>query len=109
MILCIIVEHCCAVVKHRILGRRVVNSIPKSTKCCVLEQDTLSTLLSTGFYPGRKRATRKISTSLLNVFSTSINKVIFITITTYTVKLLYIDIGYNDEIHYNNNLNGTIL
>ena len=23
-----------------------------STKCCVFEQDTLSTLVSTGFYPG---------------------------------------------------------
>ena len=46
----------------------------RSCKCCVLEQDTLSTLLSTGFYPGRKRATWKISTRLLNVLP-SINKV----------------------------------
>ena len=39
-----------------------------------LEQETLSTLLSTGFYPGKKRATWKISTRLLNVLP-SINKV----------------------------------
>ena len=34
-----------------------------STKCCVLEQDTLSKLLSTGVYPGRPAAhnTQKIS------------------------------------------------
>ena len=38
------------------------------------EQETLSTLLSTGFYPGKKRATWMISTCLLNVLP-SINKV----------------------------------
>ena len=48
---------------------------PSATcKCCFLEQETLSTLLSTGFYPGKKRATWKISTRLLNVLP-SINKV----------------------------------
>ena len=31
-----------------------MGSIPTGCKCCVLEQDTLSTLLSTGFYPGRE-------------------------------------------------------
>ena len=30
------------------------NSIPASTKCCVFEQDTLSSYLSIGFYPGRR-------------------------------------------------------
>ena len=40
------------------LARRVVIQklrvlIPVSTKYCVLEQDTLSTQLSIGFYPGR--------------------------------------------------------
>ena len=62
-----------AVVKHRIRDREVPGSIPTNSKFCFLEQETLSTLLSTGFYPGKKRATW-ISTSLLNVFP-SINKV----------------------------------
>ena len=66
------VERCGAVVKHR--TREVPGSIPTNSKCCFLEQETLSTLLSTGFYPGKKRATWKISTTLLNVLP-SINKV----------------------------------
>ena len=44
-----------------------MGSIPTSTKCYVLEKDTLTILLSTGFYPGRERVIWKISTSLLNV------------------------------------------
>ena len=32
---------------------QVRGSIPASTKCCVLEHDTVSTLLSTGFHSGR--------------------------------------------------------
>ena len=67
-------ERCGAVVKHRTRDREVPGSIPTNSKCCFLEQETLSTLLSTGFYPGKKRATWKISTRLLNVL-TSINKV----------------------------------
>ena len=54
---------CGAVVKHRTRDREEAGSVPTSTKC-VLEQDALATLRSTG----RKRATWKISTSLLNVF-----------------------------------------
>ena len=67
-------ERCGAVVKHQTRYREVPGSIPTNIKCCFLEQETLSTLLSTGFYPGKKRVIWKISTSLLNV-STSINKV----------------------------------
>ena len=67
-------ERCGAVVKHRTRDREVPGSIPTNIKCCFLEQETLSTLLSTGFYPGKKRATWKISISLLNVLP-SINKV----------------------------------
>ena len=55
-------------------SREVPGSIPTDSKCCFLEQETLSTLLSTGFYPGKKRATWKISTRLQNVLP-SINKV----------------------------------
>ena len=66
-------ERCGAVVKRR-THREVPGSIPTNCKCCFLEQETLSTLLSTGFYPGKKRATWKISTRLLNVLP-SINKV----------------------------------
>ena len=44
---------CCAVVKHLIQDQELVCSTPVSTQCWVLEQDTLSTMLSTGFYPGR--------------------------------------------------------
>ena len=69
-----IVERCGAVVKRRTRDREVPGSIPTNCKCCFLEQETLSTLLSTGFYPGKKRATWKISTRLLNVLP-SINKV----------------------------------
>ena len=65
-------ERCGVVVKRRTRDREVPGSIPTNTNN--LEQDTLSTLLSTGFYPGKKRATWKISTSLLNVLP-SINKV----------------------------------
>ena len=65
---------CGAVVKRRTRDREVPGSIPTNCKCCFLEQETLSTLLSTGFYPGKKRATWKISTRLLNVLP-SINKV----------------------------------
>ena len=61
-------------VKHRTRDREVPGSIPTNCKCCFLEQETLSTLLSTGFYPGKERATWKISTRLLNVLP-SINKV----------------------------------
>ena len=68
------VERCGAVVKHWTRDREVPGSIPTNSKCCFLEQETLSTLLSTGFYPGKKRATWKISTRLLNVLP-SINKV----------------------------------
>ena len=67
-------ERCCAVVKRQTRDREVPGSIPTNCKCCFLEQETLSTLLSTGFYPGKKRATWKISTRLLNVLP-SINKV----------------------------------
>ena len=67
-------ERCGAVVKRRTRDREVPGSIPTNYKCCFLEQETLSTLLSTGFYPGKKRATWKISTGLLNVLP-SINKV----------------------------------
>ena len=67
-------ERCSAVVKHRTRDREVLGSISTNIKCCFLEHETLSALLSTGFYPGKKRATWKISTSLLNVLS-SINKV----------------------------------
>ena len=48
------VERCGAVVKHRTRDREVPGSIPTNCKCCFLEQETLSTLLSTGFYPGKK-------------------------------------------------------
>ena len=65
---------CGAVVMRRTRDREVPGSIPTNCKCCFLEQETLSTLLSTGFYPGKKRATWKISTRLLNVLP-SINKV----------------------------------
>ena len=68
------VERCGAVVKRRTRDPEVPGSIPTDCKCCFLEQETLSTLLSTGFYPGKKRATWKISTRLLNVLP-SINKV----------------------------------
>ena len=68
------VERCGAVVKRRTRDREVPGSIPTNCKCCFLEQETLSTLLSTVFYPGKKRATWKISTRLLNVLP-SINKV----------------------------------
>ena len=68
------VERCGAVVKRRTRDREVPGSIPTNSKRCFLEQETLSTLLSTGFYPGKKRATWKISTRLLNVLP-SINKV----------------------------------
>ena len=67
-------ERCGVVVKRRTRDREVPGSIPTNCKCCLLEQETLSTLLSTGFYPGKKRATWKISTRLLNVLP-SINKV----------------------------------
>ena len=65
---------CGAVVKRRTRDREVPGSIPTNCKCCFLEQETLSTLLSTGFYPGKKRATWKINTRLLNVLP-SIDKV----------------------------------
>ena len=68
------VERCGAVVKRRTRDREVPGSIHTNCKCCFLEQETLSTLLSTGFYPGKKKATWKISTRLLNVLP-SINKV----------------------------------
>ena len=49
-----LVERCGAVVKHQTPDREVPGSIPTNSKCCFLEQETLSTLLSTGFYPGKK-------------------------------------------------------
>ena len=67
-------ERCGAVVKHRTRDREVPGSIPTNIKCCFLEQETLSTLLSTDFYPGKQRATWKISISLLNMLP-SINEV----------------------------------
>ena len=54
-------------VNQRTRDRGVASSIPTSSWCGVLEQETLSTLLSTGFYPGRKRGTWQISTRLRNV------------------------------------------
>ena len=42
------------VVKHRTRDREVPGSIPTNSKCCFLEQDTLSILLGTDFYPGKK-------------------------------------------------------
>ena len=68
-----LVERCGAMVKRWTRDREVPGSIPTNCKCCFLEQETLSTLLSPGFYPGKKRATWKISTRLLNVLP-SINK-----------------------------------
>ena len=47
------VERYGAVVKRRIQDRELdkfAGSTPASTKCCVIEQDTLSTLLRNGFY-----------------------------------------------------------
>ena len=51
-------ERCSAVVKRWIQDRELASwgmggLTPASNKCCVLEQKTLSTLLSTGFYLGR--------------------------------------------------------
>ena len=83
-------ERCGAVVKRRTRDRWVPDSIPTNSKCCFLEQETLSTLLSTGFYPGKKRATWKISTRLLNVLP-SINKVdyYFVKIIVYSLKIIF--------------------
>ena len=72
-------KRCGAIVKHCTPDREVRGSIPTNIKCCFLEQKALSTLLSTGFYPRKKRAPWKISTSLLNVLP-SINKSIIIII-----------------------------
>ena len=84
------VERCGAVVKRRTRDREVPGSIPTNCKCCFLEQETLSTLLSTGFYPGKKRATWKISTKLLNVLP-SINNV---DLTSFILSSLVVDIFY---------------
>ena len=44
-----------------IQDRELAGSTPASSKCCDLEQDTLFTLFSIGFYPGRSaRNTHKI-------------------------------------------------
>ena len=43
-------ERCGAVVKRQIQDRTLASSTPASTKCCVLDQDILFTLLSTSFY-----------------------------------------------------------
>ena len=59
---------CGAVVKHRTRDREVPGSIPTKSKCCFLEQETLSTLLSTGFYPGKNRTTWKISTKCVTFY-----------------------------------------
>ena len=48
------VERSGAVVERRTRDREVPGSIPTDSKCCFLEQETLSTLLSTGFYPGKR-------------------------------------------------------
>ena len=56
-------ERCGAVVKcwTQDCELAIAGSTPARTKCCVLEQDILSTLLSTGFYPGRPvRNTQKM-------------------------------------------------
>ena len=45
----IYLERCGAVVKRRTQDREVPGLIPTNRKCCFLEQETLSTLLSTGF------------------------------------------------------------
>ena len=65
-------EHCGAVVKHRTLIERSWVRSPQAA-CVVPWADTLSTLLSTGFYLGRE-GHMKISICLLNVLP-SINKV----------------------------------
>ena len=70
----LLMERCGAVVKQRTRDREVSCSNPTNSKCCFLVQETLSTLLSSGFYIGKKRATWKISTRLLNVLP-SISKV----------------------------------
>ena len=49
-----LVERSGAVVKRRTRDREVPGSIPTNSKCCFLEQETLSTLLSNGFYPGKR-------------------------------------------------------
>ena len=55
------IEPCGAMVKLRIQDREYASSTPASVKCCVLEQDTLSRLLKTGFYPERlARNTQKM-------------------------------------------------
>ena len=41
-------------VKHRTRDREVPGSIPTNSKWCFPEQETLSILLSTGFYSGKK-------------------------------------------------------
>ena len=42
-------EDCVTVIKHPTRDYGIASSILKSSKCSVLEQDTLSTLLITGF------------------------------------------------------------
>ena len=42
-----------AVVKHQTRDQEIGGSIPACTKCCVLEQDTLSTLLGIWFLSGK--------------------------------------------------------
>ena len=42
-------------VKRRTRDREVPGSISTNTKGCLLKQESLSALLSTGFYPGKNR------------------------------------------------------
>ena len=100
-------ERCGAVVKRRTRDREVPGSIPTNCKCCFLEQETLSTLLSTGFYPGKKRATWKISIKLLNVLP-SINKVDYYYYYYYKIwwKLARWFLKNHDFIHVNSTVAG---
>ena len=100
-------ERCGTVVKRRTRDREVPGSIPTNCKCCFLEQETLSTLLSTGFYPGKKRATWKISIKLLNVLP-SINKVDYYYYYYYKIwwKLAKWFLKNHDFIHVNSTVAG---
>ena len=49
-------EYCGRVARRLIQNRdfsKLAGSTPAKSKCCILQQDILSTLLSTGFYPMR--------------------------------------------------------
>ena len=83
-----LINACGAVVKRQTRDQEVQGSIPTNSSCCFLEQETLSTLLITSFYPGKKRATWKISTRLLNVLP-SINKVDYYYYSIIALKALF--------------------